>query len=224
MPICNVSRYYQQNFTSRIGLDSENQQIRIFLEMAKFVTPHTTGHYEPSWGNFSDGKVELSSYSSDKIELLQHSARQDNRQQKSWMMGFRNYLEPVKYFRHGTWNIFSPWKIFSEHILHLVTVTAPFHCVISESIYHLFIFSILSITLFLCILCFSTHVIPTLYTLSLNRARLCLYLFIFCTDSSNNTRLRHVIINMNSPLLQCPPAPPPLIGHWHPSILHTSRQ
>ena len=63
--------------------DSENQQIRIFLEMAKFVTPHTTGHYEPSWGNFSDGKVELSSYSSDKIELLQHSARQDNRQQKS---------------------------------------------------------------------------------------------------------------------------------------------
>ena len=54
------------------------------------------------------------------------------------MMGFRNYLEPVKYFRHGTWNIFSPWKIFSEHILHLVTVTAPFHCVISESIYHLF--------------------------------------------------------------------------------------
>ena len=190
--------------------------------MAKFVTPHTTGHYEPSWGNFSDGKVELSSYSSDKIELLQHSARQDNRQQKSWMMGFRNYLEPVKYFRHGTWNIFSPWKIFSEHILHLVTVTAPFHCVISESIYHLFIFSILSITLFLCILCFSTHVIPTLYTLSLNRARLCLYLFIFCTDSSNNTRrvsasCHHKYEQPLAPVSTCTPPP-----HWSLTPINTT--
>ena len=139
------------------------------------------------------------------------------------MMGFRNYLELVKYFRHGTWNIFSPWKIFSEHILHLVTVTASFHCVISESIYHLFIFSILSITLFLCILCFSTHVIPTLYTLSLNRARLCLYLFIFCTDSSNNTRrvsasCHHKYEQPLAPVSTC--TPPSLVTDTHQYYIH----